>query len=68
VRFVTSSLVQQASGKVTTASWHAAPRCSLPSIRPASPDRLAMLAPPDFVVQDREVTVRTVGFDAHRYL
>jgi hypothetical protein len=29
---------------------------------------LAMLAPPDFVVQDREVTVRTVGFDAHRYL
>jgi hypothetical protein len=29
---------------------------------------VGMLAPPDFVVQDREVTVRTVGFDAHRYL
>jgi hypothetical protein len=68
VRFVTSSLVQQASGKVTTARWHAAPRCSLRSIRPVSPDRLAMPAPPDSVVQDREVTVGTVGFDAHRYL
>jgi hypothetical protein len=68
VRFVTSSLVQQASGKVTTASSHAAPRCSLPSIRPVSPDPLAMPALPESVVQDREVTVRTVGFDAHRYL
>jgi hypothetical protein len=37
------------------------------SIRPVSPDPLAMPTPPNSVVQDREVTVRTVGFDAHRY-
>ena len=34
----------------------------------AEPDPFAMPAPPDSVVPDREVTVRTVGFDAHRYL